>query len=63
MTMTCLTATRTSSTWCLHLALCGGAVVELLTGLSHSGSPDIQAKIRHVIEQGHIDLEEFKGVR
>jgi hypothetical protein len=38
-------------------------VVELLTGLSHSGSPDIQAKIRHVIEQGHIDLEEFKGVR
>jgi len=27
-----------------------------------SDHPEIQAKIRRVIEQGHIDAEDFKGV-
>lgn len=29
----------------------------------HSDHPDVQAKIRRAIEQGHIDVEDFKGVR
>jgi len=28
----------------------------------HSDHPDIQEKIRRVIEQGHIDEEDFNGV-
>ena len=31
--------------------------------LATSDHPDVQEKIKRVIEQGHIDLEDFKGVR
>ena len=30
--------------------------------LVESATPELQAKIRRVIEQGHIDAEDFNGV-